>query len=169
MRANSGPTLPEGQCRRYRSPSQISVMAWTAAVNSSKFVGGLIPFLSRMSLRYIVMKIGISKGMPTHLKGATPAELPVQQPAKFELVVSLKAARSIRCNIYTHAIRARRRSNRIAAIDACCWRCAAIGRYVPIASLCAVENSIAIRSLHRRARAALAGRGRASFCLEVDD
>ena len=54
-------------------------------------LGGLIsygtnlPELSRQTALYVAQI----------LKGAKPAELPVQQPTKFELVINLKAAKGL--------------------------------------------------------------------------
>src|SRR5262249_11504900 len=69
---------------RYRLPTMYNERGWVD-------VGGLMSYGPRSADMVRLVAMYVDK----ILKGVKPAELPVQQPAKFEFVVNLKTAKAL--------------------------------------------------------------------------
>ena len=82
------PTLPRPpaieQALKHRIPSVSGNRAFADG-------GGLMSYAASLADRYRNAAVYVDR----ILKGAKPADLPVQQPTRFELVVNLKTARAL--------------------------------------------------------------------------
>ena len=80
------PSLP-----RHRA-AELALQHRLPAVSPSRAFaeeGGLLAYAARLADQYRQAAVYVDK----ILKGAKPADLPVQQPTKFELVINLKTAK----------------------------------------------------------------------------
>jgi putative ABC transport system substrate-binding protein len=84
MRANANQKRIVGFALKSRLPSMYSGRAFVDA-------GGLMYYAADEADRYRRVAYFVDK----ILKGAKPADLPIEQPTKFELVINLKTAKQI--------------------------------------------------------------------------
>ena len=79
------PAVREGRCNRHGRLPTIYAARGGVDVGGLMSYGANLPDLSRQTA------VDVDK----ILKGAKPADLPVQQPTKFELVINLKTAKTL--------------------------------------------------------------------------
>jgi putative tryptophan/tyrosine transport system substrate-binding protein len=88
-------TVTQGQRKRIVQFAEVNRIPAIYEVRSFVDAGGLMAYGIDLSDQYRRVAIYVDK----ILKGAKPADLPVEQPSKFEFVINLKTARALRLTI----------------------------------------------------------------------
>lgn len=78
---------------KYRLPAMHTHASWVP-------IGGMMSYTTDQAERYRRAAVYVDR----ILKGAKPAELPVEQPTKFELVINLKTAKQIGVTVPPHVL-----------------------------------------------------------------
>lgn len=60
-----------------------------------EFIGGVVAATEAYGVNYTDLYLRLASFVDRIFKGTKPGELPVEQPAKFELVINLKTAKSL--------------------------------------------------------------------------
>ena len=88
--------------------------------------GGLLSYSANYTELWREMAVYVAK----ILNGAKPANLPVAQPTKFELVINLKTAEALGLSVPPIAARSRRRSDRVSLASVHAPYCACSGPFM---------------------------------------